>query len=202
MHGATRIFASTIATGAVEIVLCVSGFAQSNTAYRAVTAADHTSTLALREYVVAAHPPADAASLPRNLIAPASYRDLLERMLQRSVTFRRQCLRLAHTPDLTVTLQTAGMPRPAHMRARARIVRRGVEMIASIEVLRLDDPVELIAHEIEHVIEQLDGVDLASRASIGATGVHGAAGDEDSFETTRAIRVGLAVAAEVRRTGG
>src|SRR5687768_10336347 len=121
VHGATRIFAGTIATGAVEIVLCVSGFAQSNTGYRAMTGADHTSTLALREYVVAAHPPADAASLPSNLIAPSIYRDLLETMLQRSVTFRRQCLRIAQTPDLSVTLQAAGTPVAARVRARARI---------------------------------------------------------------------------------
>lgn len=62
----------------------------------------------------------------------------------------------------------------------------------------LDDQVELIAHEIEHVIEQLDGVDLRVRATLPASGVrsrdHG-----DEFETTRAIRVGRMVAAEVRR---
>jgi hypothetical protein len=62
----------------------------------------------------------------------------------------------------------------------------------------LDDQVELIAHELEHVIEQLDGVDLHARATLPETGVRSL--DEDAgFETIRAVRAGRAASEEVRR---
>jgi len=57
----------------------------------------------------------------------------------------------------------------------------------------------LIAHEIEHVIERLDGVDLRARAALPGTGVRLCDGGDDAFETIRARRAGLAVAEEVRR---
>jgi hypothetical protein len=56
--------------------------------------------------------------------------------------------------------------------------------------------VELVAHELEHVIEQLDRIDLPSKAALPDSGVHSLAGN--MFETTRATRVGLKVAQEVR----
>jgi hypothetical protein len=70
---------------------------------------------------------------------------------------------------------------------------------ATVEIGPLDDQVELIAHEIEHVIERLDGVDLRARAALRGTGVHQCVGGNDAFETIRATRAGLAVAQEVRR---
>ena len=60
------------------------------------------------------------------------------------------------------------------------------------------DPVMLIAHEFEHILEQLDGVDLRSMATRVATGVHLVPGS-GHFETDRAIAAGRQVADEVRR---
>lgn len=62
----------------------------------------------------------------------------------------------------------------------------------------MQDHAELIAHEIEHIIEQLDGIDLGARATLPATGVRRCA--DGAFETMRAIRTGLAVAGEMRRS--
>ena len=45
---------------------------------------------------------------------------------------------------------------------------------------------ELIAHEFEHVIEQLDGVDLAAHAALPHTGVTSIGHSTDIFETMRA----------------
>jgi hypothetical protein len=56
----------------------------------------------------------------------------------------------------------------------------------------------LIAHEFEHILEQLDEVDLPSMAARPATGVHTVPGS-DHFETDRAIAAGRAVRAEVKR---
>jgi hypothetical protein len=56
--------------------------------------------------------------------------------------------------------------------------------------------VELIAHELEHVIEQLDGVDLASQITRGDTARSPRRGH---YETLRAVTMGRRVAEEVRR---
>jgi hypothetical protein len=58
---------------------------------------------------------------------------------------------------------------------------------------------ELIAHELEHVIEQLDGVDLAAKADTDSSSVKRGDTPEPAYETVRATRMGLAVAAEVRQ---
>jgi hypothetical protein len=56
--------------------------------------------------------------------------------------------------------------------------------------------VEYLAHEIEHVLEFLDEVDLAAAA---AQGIHGVteSGRSAAFETSRAIAIGRLVAGEV-----
>ena len=57
----------------------------------------------------------------------------------------------------------------------------------------IDNVVELIAHEIEHVIEQIDRVDLAESAA----GIYSVSAGGMVFETERAGRAG-----RQRRTGG
>ena len=79
-------------------------------------------------------------------------------------------------------------------RAMTRMVRQIDGLTAWVEVARLDNVVELIAHELEHVIEQIDRVDLAGSAA----GVYSVAAGGMIFETERAKRVGLIVAQEVR----
>ena len=65
----------------------------------------------------------------------------------------------------------------------------------------VDDHVELIAHELEHVIEQLDDIDLRTLAKVPSSGVKRCEGREEAYETVRAIRAGRAVSDEVRRSG-
>lgn len=185
---------------AVQIAPAVPGFAQTN-GYRPAFALDRTSFAALRAYDPRSAD--DNPGVPPNLMAPRSYQGLLASMVRSSPTFRRQCLRLAHTPDLVVQLESSRLSANGReARAETRITRKGGRVTAVIQLLGLADPVELIAHEIEHVIEQLDGVDLYARAALVDGGVRVRAGAEQVFETTRAIRAGRAVAAEVRNAGG
>ena len=58
---------------------------------------------------------------------------------------------------------------------------------------------ELIAHEFEHIIEQLDGVDLAAHAAQRHTGVFAIGHRRDIFETMRAKRAGRKVVSELWR---
>jgi len=119
-------------------------------------------------------------------------------MAAESPTFRRQLIRIAAEPRLTVHVEVLPERSIPGARAVTRLVRRDGMLTARIEVSALDDVVELIAHEIEHVIEQIDGVDLATYAGLPGTGVHTVAAGGIAFETVRASRIGENVAREVR----
>src|SRR5262245_43031138 len=103
MSGAHRSFELAAIACAVQIVSAVSGFAQSNSSYRATTALDRTAVSALREYVVTSPRDAWPEAVPPNL-DPGIYRPNVEEMLRRSPTFRRQCWRIATASELVVTL--------------------------------------------------------------------------------------------------
>jgi hypothetical protein len=163
-----------------------------------MTALDRTATSALREYVP--NPPRVAwpEAIPPNL-DPGIYRSVVQEMLRRSATFRSQCWRITTAANLVVTLQSGRRPAPSGVRARTRMSRAGRQLVATVEISTPEQPEELIAHELEHIIEQLDGVDLAAKADADKTGVKRGDASEPTFETVRATRVGRAVAAEVRR---
>lgn len=136
------------------------------------------------------------SSLPSNLQMAPMYRELVESMADRSATFRRQLTRIASEPGLTIDLEF--VPRIIGARAETRMVRQVDRLDARIQVARLEDRIELIAHEIEHVIEQMDGVDLAAASAAGDIGIYSVSGSGKVFETDRAARIGLSVAQEVR----
>lgn len=171
----------------VLVTMSVPGFAQSS----------RTSLTVTQDYVAADLMALDVP-IPDNLHVDAAYRPLLQWMLDRSPTFRRQCLRVAGNSRLTIRLHPPGPFWTRGARALTRFDRAGGALVAEIRLSRFDDEVELIAHEIEHVIEQLDEVDLSSLAELPNTGVHQALSAEKTFETSRAAQVGLRVAREVR----
>ena len=135
------------------------------------------------------------APLPSNLTASAVFRPALERMWQSSATFRRQCGRLSAAPQLHVNLLMEELARhPSSYHARAAMKRQSGTLVSvDIHLTRFEDPIALIAHEIEHVIEQLEGVDLAAQAGTGNVWKR----EDGAFETRRAIEVGGRVAREV-----
>ena len=138
----------------------------------------------------------DAVEPPANLTIPSTYRITVEQMLQRSPMFRRQCLRLAAAPHLDVVVRMLH-PFASGPPARTQITQAGNgRVIADVEINPLGDFMELLAHELEHVIEQLDGVDLKAKAAVAESGVRNATGG--TFETSRAVRVGSVVAFEAR----
>jgi hypothetical protein len=139
-----------------------------------------------------------ARQLPANILVPDLYGPAVAAMLRYSPTFRSQCNRLARRPDLQVVVMASPFPIDRHG-AVTRIVRRpDGRMQAGVQLGVLGDPVLLLAHEFEHILEQLDGVDLVSMASRSATGVHQVPGSEH-YETDRAIAIGRLVADEVSR---
>jgi hypothetical protein len=97
---------------------------------------------------------------PANLWAGA-FQTLVDHMWQASPTFRRQSARLGTAPALTVTVRAESVRTRSDIRAFTIMRREKATLVAAgINLLAVADAVELIAHEIEHVIEQLDGVEL------------------------------------------
>ena len=151
-----------------------------------------------REYV-AADLVSARVDIPGNLQLEPMYRPLIASMLERSATFRRQCLRLGGDPGVTVHLFPLGVFWTRGARALSRITRDSHgDLHADIFLGGVDDRVELIAHEFEHVIEQLDQIDLSSKAALPDTGVRATVSTGELFETTRATLTGLRVAREFR----
>jgi hypothetical protein len=133
--------------------------------------------------------------IPSSITVPTAFRPLLQSMLRRSATFRRQCRRIALASQLRIVLRPAPVW-PSSARARTRLLTTSEGLLAFMELVSLEDPIELIAHEFEHVVERLDGVDLRHQAALPRTGVRSCA--DGSYETLRAKRVGEQVALEVR----
>lgn len=152
-----------------------------------------THLLAAVLCILSLHSPAFAQlALPSNLHVAPVYRELVESMADQSPTFQAQLLRIATAAGVTVHVEF--VQHIIGARAVTRMVRQSDGLTARIEVDRFDNVVELIAHEIEHVIEQIDGVDLAADAA----GIYSVAAGGMVFETDRAARAGVSVSEEVR----
>lgn len=143
-------------------------------------------------------PPAyvvSAARQPANLIVPEALRPLVRRMWENSPTFRAQCQRIAGAPSLTVRVH-AYSQRPASL-ASTQLVHSPAGLVAYVYVERLSRAAELLAHELEHVIERVDGVDVVDVAERAPTMAWRTDG---GYETRRAIHAGRTVAREMVET--
>ena len=175
----------------VTIVCQASAYAQAD--------AGTVSFAAAREYV----PDAlrrEALEVPDNIAAPPMILQMLETMIAHSASFQRQCVRIAAERTLTVHVRYVPGRLAGGVRAVTRISRLpGGRLVAHVVLHPFDNYVEMIAHEFEHIIEQIDAVDLAEKARRGHVGVH--ANEGSVFETRRAWLTGRAVAGELRRMG-
>jgi hypothetical protein len=197
MHG-DRSGLAVVTAAIVLSVASIPALAQSN-AVRWRTAPSEL-TLALWSNGVGVytepHLVSDAVEAPPNLRVPGGHQTAIVQMLERSPMFRRQCLRLAGAPQLAVIVRMLH-PLTGGPRARTQITQvEGNRLLATVEINPLGDFMELLAHELEHIIEQLDGVDLAAKATVARSGVWSCV--DGTFETSRAVRVGSLVANEVR----
>jgi len=135
------------------------------------------------------------ARLPHN-VTIFWYEIPLASMLRRSPTFRRQCARIAAAPQLQVSVVPSIVPGDSDRTLTRLAFNRNGSVQARVTVGPERNPVESLAHEFEHILEQLDGVDLVSMAHRRATGVYATPGGE-RFETERALAAGRQVAREV-----
>jgi hypothetical protein len=138
---------------------------------------------------------APVLSLPDSIELSPGLQPMVRWSLEHSPTFRQQCRKLAAAPSLHASVRMNFYPTPGStVRALTTFrQKRSGTVDARIEIRSAPDLTELLAHEFEHVLEQLEGTDLdalsstndAKRLSDGA------------FETRRAIEAGRRVAGEV-----
>jgi hypothetical protein len=135
--------------------------------------------------------------VPPNLRVPATTRALVERMWATSPTFRRQCARLRES-SVVITVK---LGLPSHLMGAAhawtRIQLRDGIVTEALVLLASEGP-DPLAHELEHVLEHVDGVDVRLAVERGVRGAHRT--DHGDLETARAMAIGSAVAREMRES--
>jgi hypothetical protein len=128
--------------------------------------------------------------IPANVHAGLLAQDVAG-LIQSSPTFRAQCERIAAARYLRVDLELV----------QTLVIARGETVItryqagairANVRIGFGHDYRELIAHEFEHIIEQLDGVDLRAEAEHGRAWLV----DAHAYETRRASEAGRRVRRE------
>ena len=132
--------------------------------------------------------------MPPESQIPGLCRQLVHDMWQGSPTFRRQWTRLAGSRvrvSIVLNPMLSGWTR-----AHAQLSRTPDLRVQIYLPLVNRSAIEHLAHEIEHVLEALDDVDLPSAV---AQRVHGATavGRPPAFETNRAKAIGRRVLTEV-----
>jgi hypothetical protein len=146
-----------------------------------------------------AAPPCDAAAphTPRSFDVTRELRAHVERLIEQSATFRAQCRRVADAKGVVVRVRLNPGLDPHRLRARSVISRLvGGGLMVRVELSPWGDPEEWLAHEFEHIVEQLERVPLPTLAERGA-GVWRVG--ENLYETSRAIDAGRRVRGELRR---
>jgi hypothetical protein len=134
-------------------------------------------------------------TLPENIELPRDLERILARVYRGSATFRAQCDRIgaARTLSVNVRLDTAI---PSSYQAFTMICRRGHALRADVHLPPTAMAIaELVGHEFEHILEQLDGLNLRMLSHVRGSGVRESS--FDVYETTRAQRIGRIVAAEL-----
>ena len=131
-----------------------------------------------------------------NVDVPADLAPAVAEIYSRSSTFKAQCALIAGAEQLRVSIQLDTSMRSS-CRAFSVITRKGRMIRAEVHLPPSGVLFgELIGHEFEHILEQLEGLRLRELARVRGSGVHEV--ERNLFETARAERTGRIVGEEVR----
>ena len=141
--------------------------------------------------------PLSLMASPLNIQVDPLLAPLVEKLLRQSPTIRRQWEAISANPLVRVSLISSPLLRePSAARARTGISRYAFGAVrASVELPSAADITELLAHELEHVLEQAEGLDLPALAKDGSSGVQQLS--RGVYETERARSAGFAAVREV-----
>ncbi|MGH9160936.1 MAG: hypothetical protein ACRD2X_13250 [Vicinamibacteraceae bacterium] len=122
----------------------------------------------------------------------------LGRLLAGSEIFRNRYARVVRA-GLIVAISYRVPVQYVRLRAVTTIVRHDGRLHRAIVRIKPGhNPVELIAHEFEHIVEQLEGVRYRDDLRSARGGTRVTAGD--AFETNRAMAAGLLAVRQVRES--
>ena len=140
---------------------------------------------------------ADAFPQPLNIHVDPLLQPLVAALLEKSPTLRRQWQTIGAARIVRVwVVATPVLRETQSARARTQFTRYTFGAIrAVVELPGGMDITELLPHELEHVIEQIEGLDLPALAQKRESGVDQVSGGV--FETSRARNAGLLALQEV-----
>ena len=152
--------------------------------------------LAIFGSAIDAEQPCRRSFLPANVSLLHDIEQPLRRIYERAPSFRAQCDRIAAAEGLRVTVRIDPLI-PSRCRAFTVVRRAGRRVLADVHLPPSSDHAELLAHEFEHIIEQIEGLDLKKMSRVKGSGVYQV--EYAVFETDRAQSAGRMVKAESRR---
>jgi hypothetical protein len=145
----------------------------------------------------AAAQPGTAAHLdvPPHITLTPVLTEIVGEMLKRSPRFREQWATLGAARHVRIAVRLDF--RSGTYRARSIVSRHQYGLItATVELPAFGNHVELLAHEFEHIVEQLEGLNLRRLSTDLSAGVYNLG---YAYETERAYEVGRQVARECLR---
>jgi hypothetical protein len=139
--------------------------------------------------------------IPLNMHVNPVLVQIVTALLASSPAFAAQCAQIADARFVRITINPV-MSSSTTSRGSARTAMRRFTAGALVAVVDMPVPLtmgeyaELFGHELEHVIEQIDGVDLQAMtdAHEGASRLA-----DGAYETVRARRAGLLIAEQIER---
>lgn len=158
----------------------------------AVVVSSSSASASAQGLAPGAEQPAKPAPWDCRLIPVPSVRPVVVKGMERSETIRRQCEELA-AAEAVVVLEWGVTD--SQSRAKTAMEIRAGRVVASVKLPPLGDVVVLMAHELQHVIEQTRGLDFQAEAKRPGSGVWKAFG---GYETQAAVDVSRQVAEELR----
>jgi len=135
--------------------------------------------------------------LPTNVYLVHDIERAIQRIYDLSPSFRAQCERIAGADNLRVTVRIDPLIQQSRRRAFTLLQRRGRQIRADVHLPPSSNHAEMLAHEFEHIVEQIEGLDLRTLARVKESGVHEV--EYQVFESDRAQAAGRVVKAEATR---
>ncbi|HSE96899.1 MAG TPA: hypothetical protein VLD57_01430 [Blastocatellia bacterium] len=136
-------------------------------------------------------------ALPPNLILSGDAKRVLEKVWKRSPTFREQCRRISESPWVKIKVRFVAKRSEPYEALTTLTKYESGFTVSTIHIFIASGYVEKIGHEFEHIIEQIEGLNLQALAAKEGTGVR--SNRPGYFETKRAVRAGQRVHEEYRR---
>ena len=151
----------------------------------------------LPELEVAGGPSVTGTTSSPNIHVDRLLQPLIDKLLQQSPTLRRQWQAIAAARLVRVSLVSTPLLRESlSTRARTEVSHYAFGAIrAVVELPSAVDITELLPHELEHVLEQIEGLDLPALAKDGESGVEEVG--RGVYETARARNAGFEALREV-----